>query len=182
MTDFVPINDAKNDKKGSIKGTIITMGNLKSGTTKTGADWTRKDCEIEDKSGSVKLTIWGEDITKFKLGYVYEIVNPQWKMHDDTPQVQPSKYGSFTCVGVAETKDAIESTSKPVTSEHKTKLPALEASVETIIGANTLLMAQIEHKVRAVLTDLQEKSPNDGQVGMYTRMNFYFLKGMDAKD
>lgn len=185
MNEFTPILDAKKTCKGSIKGTIIKMSELKSGTTKAGSDWTRKDCVIEDKSDSVKFTIWGEDISKFKLGYVYEIVNPQWKNHEGTIQVQPSKYGTYTCVGVAETQEAIVEASEPTpppTAETKKSVPALESSIEQTIGANTILMVQIETKVRAVLKDLFGKSPDNAQVGLYTKMNFYFLKGMDAKD
>lgn len=179
MAEFISINDAKIAKKGSISGTIISA---KDAVSKE--NWSRKDFILEDKSGSIKLTVWGEDIPKFKLWSIYEIEKPQYKTYNDEVTVSPSKFGSFKCTGVAEQQAQLETPEKTAALALKptTKIPALESSVEQVIGANTLLMIQIEHKVRAVLTDISGKNPDNGQVGLYTKMNFYFLKGMDAKD
>jgi len=171
--EFLSINDAKTALKGSIKGVIIEAKDLKSGTTKTGKDWTRKDFTIEDKSGSVRLTAWGEDTNKFKLGYTYEIVQPQWKKHEDVPQVQPSKYGSFKCIGTAANQEQINESTTKTAAPETDSLPKLDASIRGTINENTILMLQIEQEVKGTFNDLELPDKDNGnKIGMFVR-TFY---------
>ena len=179
MTEFKSIVDAGLALKGSICGTIIKVGDVQ---TAPNGSWKRQDLEIEDKSGSVKLTAWGNDIGNFELGKIYGLVDPRWSVYSESPQVQPSKDGSYKCVGQSE-NEALKGPQTSVSYGSKSRnIPLLESSIAVTVRANTLLIAQIEKEVTDVLTDLCGTAPRGDKVGMYTRMNFYFLKGMDAKD
>ena len=101
--DFVKIKDAKEALKGSFKGIIIKASDLKSGTTNA-KDWTKKTFTIEDDSGKAELVTWGEEVSQFKVGYTYEIVNPYWKTYVDKQNVphitvQVGKYGTAKVIG-----------------------------------------------------------------------------------
>jgi len=106
-TEFLKIADAKEALKGSFKGIIIKAGDLKSGTS-NGKDWTKKTFTIEDESGSADLVAWGEEVSQFKLGYKYEIVNPWWKTYVDKQNVphitvQVGNYGTAKVIGSEKT-------------------------------------------------------------------------------
>jgi len=102
-TDFIKIVDAKNVLKGSFKGTIIHVGDLKSGTT-NGKDWTKKIFIIQDDSADAELVCWGAaEIEKFKMGCVYEFVNPWWKIYEGKVSVQLGKYCNVKVVGSTNT-------------------------------------------------------------------------------
>ena len=102
-TEFLKIADAKTALKGSFKGIIIKAGDLKSGTS-NGKDWTKKIFTIEDESGTAELVTWGEEVSQFKMGYKYEIVNPWWKTYVDKQNishitVQVGNYGTAKVIG-----------------------------------------------------------------------------------
>ena len=97
-TDFTKIEDAKKALKGSFKATVIKVGDLKSGT-KNGKDWTKKVFTLEDDTDNVELVAWDDEISNFKLGYLYEIVNPWWKVYENKTSVQVGKYGTATVIG-----------------------------------------------------------------------------------
>lgn len=109
-TDFVKILDAKAVLKGSFKGVIIKAGDLKSGTT-NGRDWTKKIFTIQDDSADAELVAWGDEVNQFKVGYMYEIVNPWWKTYEDKITVTVGKYGEAKVVGSG--NDAPPPTSSP---------------------------------------------------------------------
>ena len=97
QTEFVSIKEATAALKGSIKAIVINESDLKSGTT-NGKDWTKRSFTIEDSSGRIEMTIWNEDVKKFKVGYTYEIVNPWWKQYEGKPQLDLGKYAQVTIV------------------------------------------------------------------------------------
>lgn len=188
MTEFIPIKEANDSHKGNIRGVIIKESDLKAGTGR-GGDWTMKVFTMEDTSGQVDITCWNTETGRLQVGQYYEIEKPWWKERTDKPGEWNLGLGEYCKINKidnppTQTKTPTEEVPAhgQVPPEQKTTIPALETAVETTVGANTLLMVQIEHKVRAVLTDLTGKNPDNAQVGLYTKMNFYFLKGIDAKD
>lgn len=96
-TDFIPIAEAKETCKGSIQAIVVKEGDLKAGTT-NGKDWTKRVFTLEDSSGNIELTCWNENISKFKVGYTYQIVNPWWKMYQGQPQLDLGNYAEVTVV------------------------------------------------------------------------------------
>lgn len=165
MTDFIPICDAKTDKKGNIKGVIIKCGDLKSGTTKTGADWTKKEFIIEDKSGSVKLIAWNENISQFKLGGLYEITVPQWNEYKGEQQISPSKYGRCTLMNEPPKQETVSNTSSDTTD----KLPPITPQLNELSEAETITLMQIRETVKATLKHFEPHTIHEGgEIGMIT--------------
>ncbi len=165
MTDFIPIYDAKTDKKGSIKGVIIKAGDLKSGTTKTGSDWTKKEFIIEDKSASVKLIAWNENIQQFKLGGLYEITNPQWDEYKGEQQISPSKYGQCKLINEPPKQETLSNTSSDTTD----KLPPITSQLDELSEAETIIFMQIRNTVKATLKHFEPNVIHDGgEIGMIT--------------
>ena len=174
MTDFITIVAGVKSLKGDVAGTIINAGDLKSGTSKEGADWSRKDFVIQDESGLLKVSAWNEDIAKFKIGSMYEIINPQWSVYKEVPQITPSKFGSITCTGVS---------SEPINSAIKKQpspLPKMETSVQGIVHCKIIEMLQIEKEVTEVFQNMCPREAQNGQkIGMYTRTIFSWLKSQE---
>ncbi len=178
--DFISINDARTALKGSISGTIILAKDIVSKDS-----WTRRDLVIEDKSGSVKLVAWGDDVDKFKLGYVYEIIKPQWKTYNEDVTVSPSKFGNFKCTGVAPNQKQItETPTESATLKPAAKpIPPMEASVQGTVHSKVIQMMQIEKEVKGTFEDVcPEDAKNGNKIGMYTKTIFMWLQGMEDKD
>ena len=171
MEEIVSINDGRHAMKGSIQGCIIQVGELKSGTKPDGGDWTRKEFLIEDKSGSVKLTAWGEDVQKFKIGTVYEIVNPQWKLYKDEAHISPSKFGSIKEIGPREQpQESPMESAQLKTADNKRellKVPELSEEQEVIIENDAIALYQIKKKVEATI-NCYENNPNQGMIWKMT--------------
>ncbi len=98
MSDFINIAEARQNLKGSITGIIIKETDLKAGTS-NGKDWTKKTFTIQDESDTIDITTWGEDTNKFKVGLVYQIVSPWWKMYEGKAQLSLGKYAQVTLIG-----------------------------------------------------------------------------------
>lgn len=153
--DFVKIKEAKEALKGSFKGVIIKAGDLKSGTS-NGKDWTKKTFTIEDESGGADLVAWGEEVSQFKLGYTYEIVNPWWKTYVDKQNVphitvQVGNYGTAKVIGsdksIPDTppqpkEQTVQSPPKTEVKSDESKIEKLsDNELETVVEATKTLLA-----------------------------------------
>jgi len=198
-TEFLKIVDAKNALKGSFKGAVIHAGDLKSGT-KNGKDWIKKIFTIQDDSATVDLVAWDSEVTNFKVGYVYEIVNPWWKVYEGNASVQVGKYGTAKVIGSANAGDTMvnEKDTQSVPSEHistessLTKLPdtppvpkeqtvtppttATKEELE-LLDAGTIKVIEREsillYKIRTNVEQTIKKFENDphgGMVGQFTEL------------
>lgn len=176
MTDFVTISEGISAKAGNIKGVIIQAGDLKSGT-KDGNDWTRKDFVIEDKTGSLKITAWNDDIKLFHLGNIYEITKPQWTVYQDKPSISPSKSGGVSCVGVQNTATTKSNSSTLDIVTPEEKLPPLDANTLGLVHCNNLLLLQIREEVIKVLKTYNPKDASNGAViGFMVKLNCDMLR------
>jgi len=101
MAEFITLADARQAMKGSFIGTVIKAGDLKSGTT-NGKDWTKKNFTIEDVTGQVELTAWGDEINRVKVGCKYEFTNPWWKNYEGEVYLAFGKYATVKLVGTDE--------------------------------------------------------------------------------
>jgi len=149
-TNFKTISEAKNELKGSFIGTIIKIGELKSGT-KNGKDWTKKIFTVEDATASVELVCWGTtEIEKFKQGYKYEFVNPWWKVYEENVSVQLGKYGEAKVIGSSNTEDT-----KPQPPQQSKETKREPTTVDelgmTKIKNETLLLQKIHNTVQSTL-------------------------------
>jgi len=120
--DFIKIKDAKEALKGSFKATVIKVGDMKAGT-KNGKDWIKKVFTLEDDTDNVELVAWDDETTQFKLGYLYEIVNPWWKVYEGKVSVQVGKYGTAKVIG---SDKSIPETPPPPPQQTLTEKPKTE--------------------------------------------------------
>ena len=192
-SEFLKIVDAKNALKGSFKGAVIHAGDLKSGT-KNGKDWTKKIFTIEDDTASVDLVAWDSEITNFKVGYVYEIVNPWWKVYESKVSVQVGKYGTAKVIGSNPKESLVEpDPTKPLTTTlpetppvpkeqtvtppaaTKEELELLDEGTIKIIQRESILLYKIRTNVEQTIKKFED-DPHGGMVGQFTELiyNKYF--------
>lgn len=184
-TEFLKIVDAKEALKGSFKGAVIKAGDLKSGT-KNGKDWTKKIFTIEDDTASVDLVAWDSEVADFKIGYVYEIVNPWWKVYEGNASVQVGKYGTAKVIGSANIEPTStelpetppvpkEQTVTPPTTATKEELELLDEGTLNLIKRESVLLYKIRTCVEQTLKKFED-DPHGGMVGQFTELiyNKYF--------
>ena len=92
MTDFISIKEAKASKKGNIRFIVVSLGELKSGTTKSGDEWQKQVAVIKDQSGAMNLTLWNADIGNIIDGKSYTLENAYWTEYKGEPQLSLGKF------------------------------------------------------------------------------------------
>ena len=92
MSEFVPISIAKKDLKGAIAFKVISLGELKSGKSKTGDPYQKMDVVIKDDSGAMNLTLWNDDIGKLEPGKFYVLDNAWWSEYKNDVQLSLGNY------------------------------------------------------------------------------------------
>jgi len=126
MTEFISIDEAQSllmkegKKNSSICATVISIGDLKSGTSTKG-DWTKKDITLKDDSGEQILTAWNDDIKKFELNVTYKIESPYWLIYNAKPQLSLGKYATVT-IAAEPISDPISSTPDKYLKDKQTEL------------------------------------------------------------
>jgi replication factor A1 len=76
----------------NVSGVIKEMGELRS-FNKYGKELRVANAIFEDSSGSIKLTLWNDDSTKFKQGDKVKIVNGYVSEFQGEKQLTSGKYG-----------------------------------------------------------------------------------------
>jgi hypothetical protein len=92
MTDFVTIAEAKRQLKGNILFKVISLGELKTGNTKTGSTYEKQDAVIKDNSGAMNLTLWNESIGKLDPGTYYSLESAYWTEYKNEAQLSLGNY------------------------------------------------------------------------------------------
>lgn len=92
MSDFISIKDAKAQGKGNIRFVVISLGELKSGTTKSGDEWQKQEVVIKDESTAMNLTLWNENIGEVIDGKSYTLENAYWTEYKGEPQLSLGKF------------------------------------------------------------------------------------------
>jgi len=92
MTEFISIKEAKSQGKGNIRFIVVSIGELKSGTTKTGDEWQKQTAVIKDESSAMNLTLWNNDIGEIIDGKTYTLENAYWTDYKGEPQLSLGKF------------------------------------------------------------------------------------------
>lgn len=175
---FTSIADGIKAQKGGFIGTVIKVSDLKEGTNKDGKDYIMQKFTFKDDSGEIELTAWNEETNLLQLGGKYEIT-PWWQGdYQGTQQIGLGKFGKVKLLEKGQTQQEMPTNPQP---KNEVKLGELETSLKGIVHTNTILMLQIENEVEATMKQvLTHESIRGDKIGMFTRMNFYALKGMIA--
>lgn len=93
------IKDALNARnKIDLKAKIISLSEPRVVNMKGGGTIDVKDAMIEDSTGKMKLTLWGEDCQKFAVNDNVEITNGYTNTFKGDVSLGTGKYGSITKV------------------------------------------------------------------------------------
>jgi len=93
----------------NVEGTIHEIGETKS-FNKFGKELKVANAILKDDSGSVKLTLWNDDVTRFKDGDKIKIVNGYVNEFQGEKQLTSGKFGSMEKLDGSEaTEDSTES-------------------------------------------------------------------------
>lgn len=92
MSDFVSLSVAKKELKGAITFKVISLGELKSGTSKTGETYQKMVVVIKDNSGAMNVTLWNDHIGSLDVGQHYSLDNAWWSQYKNEPQLSFGNY------------------------------------------------------------------------------------------
>lgn len=205
--NYVTIAEARLNPKGtSLIVKVASIGELKSGESKSGDKWKRQQAVLVDKSDNQELTLWGGDIGRIEQGKFYKLVTPYWKEYEGDLQLSLGKY---CIVQECTESDLLPSSSTGADIETKgidfAKLnaereaqknteptkpiqvnPDLLKTAQEIIGIAKLpgvnlrlnTVWAIEMIVRDYLIETEKKTPDSARVGMYVKL---VLDGMETK-
>ena len=122
MSEFTTIAIAKQRKSGNIMFKVISLGELKSGNTKTGTPYQKQDVVIKDSSGAMNLTLWNEHIGLLEPGLYYSLENAWWSDYKGDIQVSLGNY--YELEKISESK-FVNSTANP-------NQPTIEQAAKTL--------------------------------------------------
>ena len=103
-----------------VEGTVKEIGEAKT-FNKFGKDLSVANAMLEDDSGSIKLTLWNDDVKRFKDGDKLKVVNGYVNEFQGEKQLTSGKFGSL---------EKVDGSSAPAESSEPTEAPAEEAPAE----------------------------------------------------
>ena len=98
MVEFLTIAQAKMHKKGNIRFTVTSLGEISSGTGTKGS-WEKQLVTIKDETDSMTLTLWNDDIGNAENGKRYALSNAWWSEYKGEPQLTLGKYADLKEIG-----------------------------------------------------------------------------------
>jgi len=119
-----------------VEGVVKEFGEPRT-FNKFGRDLTVVNAVLEDDSGTIKLSLWNDDATRFKVGDKVKIVNGYVSEFQGEPQLTSGKFGSVEKLdgsseegASAETKPTEESASEEAPSEAEAPVEPEEQPIE----------------------------------------------------
>lgn len=109
-----------------VEGTITEIGETKT-FNKFGRDLSVANAMLKNESGSIKLTLWNDDVSRFKDGDKLKVVNGYVNEFQGEKQLTSGKYGQLEKVegGSSETAtEAEETTDEPADKAEESKSTA----------------------------------------------------------
>jgi len=127
VVKMVKINEL-NSGQGSVEveGTIKEFGEPRT-FNKFGRELTVVNAVLEDDSGTVKLSLWNEDATRFKVGDKVKITNGYVSEFQGEPQLTSGKFGS-----IEKLEGSLESVKEDKKEEGDTPQENVEGSEEPV--------------------------------------------------
>ena len=89
-----------------VEGKISNIGNTRS-FNKYGKQLTVANAVLTDDSGSITLTLWNEDVKRFKEGDTIKIINGYVNEFQGEKQLTAGKYGSMEKIGSGNSQEEI---------------------------------------------------------------------------
>ncbi len=95
----------------NIEGTIVEIGETKS-FNKFGRQLIVADAVLKDDSGAIKLTLWNDDVSKYRVGDKIKIVNGYVGDFQGEKQLKAGKFGKNEKIGEGEAEEGVEEKSE----------------------------------------------------------------------
>ena len=166
MSDFVTINQAKLQKKGNIKFKVLSLGELKTGTTKSGSPYQKQDAVIKDSSGAINLTLWNDDIGKLEAGLYYSLENGWWSDYKGETQLSLGNYYELQLISETDFVNNSANPNQP-TLEQSATTPGqppysfgIEDKIEEILHVIDSIKSMVEPLFQKMVDEQLEKSKN----------------------
>lgn len=99
-----------------VEGTIKEIGEVRN-FNKFGRELKVADASLEDKSGSIKLALWNEDVDNFKTGDKIKVVNGYVREFQGEKQLTSGKFGKIEKVGEGSGEESAEGESEEAEEE-----------------------------------------------------------------
>lgn len=93
------IADIKGEQsRVDVEGEIVEKGEVRSVNLRAGGQSNVCDCTVRDDTGSIKLSLWGEQINSVDVGDRVRIENGYTKAFRGEVQLNIGRYGKLTKV------------------------------------------------------------------------------------
>lgn len=91
------ISDLKGElSRVDVEGEVIEKGEVRTVNLRAGGTSTVADATIKDDSGTIKLSLWGEQINSVDIGDKVKIENGYTKAFRGEVQLNIGRYGKLT--------------------------------------------------------------------------------------
>ncbi len=91
------IADLKGEQsKVDIEGEVVEKGEPRTVNLRAGGQSDVVDCTIKDDTGSIKLSLWGDQINKVDVGDKVKIENGYTKAFSGEVQLNIGRYGKLS--------------------------------------------------------------------------------------
>jgi len=170
MSDFVTIAQAKSQLKGNIIFKVISLGELKTGNSKTGESYQKQDAVIKDSSGAMNLTLWNDDIGKLDPSMFYSLENAWWNEYKNEAQLALGNYYELVKITEADfteretSSNPNQSTLSESTRGQTTAAPLLKEvneKLDAILDELDLVKKMVEPTFKQTVHDQLGRNPND---------------------
>lgn len=91
----------------NVEGVITEIGETKS-FNKFGRQLIVADAILKDDSGAVKLTLWNDDVSKYKIGDKIKIINGYVGEFQGEKQLTSGKFGKIEKIGEGEVEENVD--------------------------------------------------------------------------
>jgi len=93
------IADLKGEQnRVDVEGEIVSKGDVRTVNLRAGGQSNVADCELRDDSGTIKLTLWGDQINSVDVGDRVRIESGYTKVFRNEVSLNIGRYGKLTKV------------------------------------------------------------------------------------
>jgi len=178
---FVTIAQARLAPKGtSLIIKVVSLGEMKQGTTPAGEPWKRQQVVVKDNSDVQELTVWNQEIGMLEVGKCYKLGTPYWKEYNGNLQLSLGKF----CVTMECTEaDLLLAENHPVASTPEKAVPEIPLIDYAGMTKEALLIMK-DKPIESILDEIwacevltkdylqskENKEPNVQRVGLWMKL------------
>ena len=150
------IKDLKtNQGNVEVEGVISELGDTRV-FNKYGKELKVANAIFKDDSGAIKLTLWNDDITRFKEGDRIKIINGYVTEFQGEKQITSGKFGRMEKVVGEGNSDEKENVNEDATQEIKTELSLTDAKSKKAIVSKRDLKKKNEEDIDVYSEEVDE--------------------------